>query len=354
MFFGESKKSFLGIDIGVANIKLVELLNDNHIARLRTYGYIEHGVDIIRNDDDVSFEKIVEAIKFITRKSKAMSSKVITSLPSYSVFSSVINIPAINKKDLAEAIHLEAKKFIPIPLKDVILNWQILDDSSTNSSLIKKDDASNNYKILLTAAPKNIVNKFINIFKAAGLELITLDIESFAIIRSLMGSDPSITMICNIGNSISSVYVVKDGIPVISRSIDFGGRRISQNIANVLNIDIKKAEQFKEDQGLSGDLNDGISKIVADSLQPILDEIKYALAIFQSQSNETLEKIVLTGGTSSILGLPTFISNKFNKRTYVGNPWSRVDYPEELFPILEEVGSKFAVAIGLAQREAEK
>jgi len=353
MFFRESKKSFLGIDIGVANIKLVELLNDNHIARLRTYGYIEHGIDIIRNDDDVSFEKIVEAIKFITRKSKAISSKVIASLPSYSVFSSVINIPAINKKNLAEAIHIEAKKFIPIPLKDVVLNWQILDDAKVHNNIMKKDE-NNNYKILLTAAPKNIVNKYINIFKASGLELVTLDIESFAMTRSLIGNDPSIVMICNIGNSISSVYVVKDGIPIISRSIDFGGKKINQNISNILNIDIKKAEQFKEDQGLSGDLNNGISKIVADSLQPILDEIKYALAIFQSQSNETLEKIVLTGGSSSLLNLSEFISNKFNKRTYLGNPWARVDYPEELFPVLEEIGPKFSVAIGLAQREAEK
>ncbi len=353
MLFGQSQKSFLGIDIGVASIKLVELINDNHIARLRTYGYIEHGIDIIRNDDDISFEKIVEAIKFITRKSKAMSSKVIASLPSYAVFSSVINIPAMNKKDLAEAIHIEAKKFIPIPLKDVVLNWQILGNPKIPTGLIKKEE-TNNYKILLTAAPKTIVNKYINIFKASGLELITLDIESFAMIRSLVGNDPSVVMICNIGDSISSVYVVKDGIPIISRSIDFGGKKISQNIANILNIDIKKAEQFKEDQGLSGDLNNGISKIIADSLQPVLDEIKYALVIFQGQSNEILEKIILTGGSASLLNLSEFISNKFNKRTYLGNPWARVDYPEELFPVLEEIGPKFSVAIGLAQREAEK
>ena len=237
-------------------------------------------------------------------------------------------------------------------MKDVVLNWQILEDGKNNN--IAKREITTNYKILLTAAPKNIVNKFINIFKAAGLELITLDIESFAIVRSLMGNDPSVSMICNIGDSISSVYIIKGGVPIISRSIDFGGSKIDRNIANALNIDISKAEQFKEHQGLSGDLESGVSKIIIDSLQPMFDEIKYTLSIFQNQSTDILEKIILTGGTSSMIGLPAYIGNKFNKRAYIGNPWSRIEYPEELFPALEEIGSKFAISVGLAQREAEK
>ena len=140
----------------------------------------------------------------------------------------------------------------------------------------------------------------------------------------------------------------------VSAVIDFGGAKINKNIANILNIDIKKAEQFEEHQGLSGDLESGVSKIIIDSLQPMLDEIKYTLSIFQNQSSEVLEKIILTGGTASMIGLSTYIGNKFNKRTYVGNPWARVEYPEELFPALEEIGAKFAIAVGLAQREAEK
>lgn len=264
MLFGSSKKSFLGIDIGANSIKLIELINDNHIARLRTYGYIEQNVDIVRSDSDEDFEKIVESIKFIIRKSKTLSSKVIASLPSYAVFSSVINVSAVNKKDLTEAIHVEAKKFIPVPLSEVVLNWQILNDSPVTS--VAKEEKTTNYKILLTAAPKNIVTKFINIFKASGLELLTLDVESFATIRSLIGNDNSVSMICNIGDTVSSVMVVKDGIPVINRSIDFGGSKITENISKTLNIDEKQAEQFKKDQGLSGDLEDGISKIIADSL----------------------------------------------------------------------------------------
>ena len=286
------------------------------------------------------------------RKSKALSSKVVASLPNYSVFSSVINISALNKKDLTEAIHIEAKKFIPVPLSEVVLNWQILGDSPIGS--LNKEEKINNYKILLTAAPKNIVTKFVNIFKASGLELMTLDVESFAMIRSLIGNDNSVSMICNIGDSISSVLVVKEGIPIVNRSIDFGGSRITQNISKVLNIDIKQAEQFKKDQGLAGDLEGGISKIIANSLQPIIDEIKYALNIFQNQSSDVVEKIILTGGTAQLSGLSNFISNKFNKRTFLGNPWARVDYPEELFPILQEIGPKFSISIGLAQKEAEK
>ncbi len=352
MLFGSSKKSFLGIDIGANSIKLIELINDNHIARLRTYGYIEQNVDIVRSDSDEDFEKIVESIKFIIRKSKTLSSKVIASLPSYAVFSSVINVSAVNKKDLTEAIHVEAKKFIPVPLSEVVLNWQILNDSPVTS--VAKEEKTTNYKILLTAAPKNIVTKFINIFKASGLELLTLDVESFATIRSLIGNDNSVSMICNIGDTVSSVMVVKDGIPVINRSIDFGGSKITENISKTLNIDEKQAEQFKKDQGLSGDLEDGISKIIADSLQYIVDEIKYALNIFQNQSSDVVEKIILTGGSSQLIGLSKFISDKFNKRTFLGNPWARVDYPEELFPILQEIGPKFSVSIGLAQKEAEK
>lgn len=353
-----NKKSYLGIDIGTSNIKLIELVDDDGIPRLKTYGYVEQEADIIRNDKGKAIENTIDLIKLLTKKSKTTSNKVIAALPNYSVFSSVINLPAMSRKDLSTAIHWEAKKFIPVPLKDMVLNWQILEDVSS-ANIIKrskqeKDNKKKNYKILLTAALKSVVNKYITIFKSSGLELISLETESFAMIRSLLGRDKSTVLICDLGHNISSVLVVKEGIPVINRSVDAGGKLITNNIINNLKVDSKRAEQFKTDNGLSGDITTGIPKIITESLIPIMDEINYAMSVFQNQSNETVEKIILTGGTSNINGLSEYISKKLNKKCFIGNPWARIDYPEELSPVLQEIGASFSVCTGLAEREIEK
>ena len=211
-----------------------------------------------------------------------------------------------------------------------------------------------NLKILLTGASKNLVKKYVDIFNVSGLTLLSLETENFALIRSLVGNDKSIIMLVDLGASTSSIAIVEKGIPVLSRSIEMGGTMITRAISNSLNVNFDRAEQFKQDLSLGSETaNNSLPQTVEKAFSSILNEIKYTLNIYQEQNKNKVEKIILTGGSSLLGNLPGYLSKVLNINTYVGDPWARVIFPTELKPILDRLGAKFAISIGLSMRDIE-
>lgn len=395
MFLFSKKRNYLGVDIGTSSIKIVELTSEKGSPRLVTYGYIEQPTNIIKDDSRQAREKIISLIKGICAKAKTTTKLAVTALPSFSVFSSVINLPPMPKKDLAAAVSWEAKKFVPMPIEEVALDWKVLEQESIEPDLSLKDKAESpsqevpnpsdlenseeetkekNLKILLTAASKKLVRRYIDIFKSAGLELLSLETESFALSRSLAGSDPHEIMIIDLGAIASDIIIMKRGIPLLSRSIDVGGVTLTKSIANSLNIDEIRAEQFKRDIGVptkpqtsltpmvsqagseqiksSGD-GGGIPKAIGIVMDSLINEIRYSLELYQNQSSSKIEKIILSGGSAFLANLTDYFSRVLSCRVYIGNPWDRIIYPKELRPVLEGLGPRFAVAVGLAMREID-
>ncbi|OGY45012.1 MAG: hypothetical protein A3A24_03085 [Candidatus Buchananbacteria bacterium RIFCSPLOWO2_01_FULL_46_12] len=379
-----SEQSYLGIDFDNNSVKVVQLTNENGRPRLVTYGYIDRKIEREKIDSGRSDNpEVAKIIQHVCRKAKTTTTKVITALPAYSVFSSVLNLPVSAKKDLASAVKWEAKKVIPLPVEDMILDWKVLQDFTDEPSG-EKNPAENGQgpngeskgfddlrqrsflkiastkkgvytKILLTAAPKDLVKRYINIFKSAGLNLLSLDTESFALVRSLVGNDPSALMIVDIGSVVTNISVVVNGIPLLNRSLDIGGLTITQAIANSLNISLERAEQFKYDIGISPDRagQGNIPQTIESTIVPIVDELKYSLNLYRNQSQKPIEKVILTGGSSLLLNLPEYLAKAVNLKVYRGDPWARIIYPGELKPVLDEIGSRFSVAIGLAMRNIE-
>lgn len=353
--------SYLGIDFGTAGIKLVELRNQGGKSVLSTYGYVEEEVNITRGDFPKKCPEIVNLLKEICQKAKVSSRKAIAALPSFVVFSSLISLPSMSKKELVSAVQWEAKKFIPMPIEEVVLDWKLVDkiQKYENAKTQKQEEEEEEgrqkeLRILLTAAPKTLVERYIEIFKKANLEFLSLETESFALVRSLVGRDPSIIVILDLGDTATDIIIVEEGIPLLSRSIEIGGKNITKTIANSLNINFQRAEQFKRDIGLSQDRESPVPKAIAMVLSSIVSEIRYSIDLYQSQNvNKSVEKIVLSGGAAFLPNLPQYLSEILGLRAYVGNPWDRVSYPLELKSVLEELGPKFAVAIGLAMREIE-
>jgi len=379
-----SEQSYLGIDFDNNSVKVVELKNENGRPRLVTYGYIDRKIEREKIDSSrADHSETAKVIKHVCRKAKTTTTKVITALPAYSVFSSVLNLPVAAKKDLASAVKWEAKKVIPLPVEDMILDWKVLQDfadpNSTGNGLdngngenaqlpsgfndlkkrnfLKIDSERKGVytKVLLTAAPKDLVKRYIGIFKAAGLNLLSLDTESFALVRSLVGNDPSALMIIDIGSVVTNISVVVNGIPILNRSLDIGGLTITQAIANSLNITLERAEQFKYDIGISPDKQGqgSIPQTIESTITPIADELKYSLNLYKNQGQKPIEKIILTGGSSLLLNLPDYLAKMVNLKVYRGDPWARIIYPEELKPVLDEIGSRFSVSIGLAMRNID-
>ncbi|MBI5466372.1 MAG: type IV pilus assembly protein PilM [Candidatus Kerfeldbacteria bacterium] len=349
MGFFSKKRSYLGIDIGASSIKLVELgAGPNRTPYLVTYGRAEQPADATRVDSNQDLERIVGALKEICRQAHTTTTKAVAALPTFTVFSSVISLPQMSDKELAAAVRWEARKFVPMPIEEMILDWKLLSRTPTIA-----EEASKDIRVLLTAAPQNVVKKYLDIFKGAGLELLSLETEAFAMERSLVGGGAGSVMVVDLGDVTTDICIAEKGIPILNRSIDIGGLTLTKAVAHSLNIDLKRAEQFKRDIGLSATPTaaGNIPKTIETTISPMINEIKYSLSLYQSQSPQSVEKIILTGGSAFLSNLPQYLENMFQIKCYVGDPWARVSVPVELKPILEEIGPRFATAIGLAMRD---
>ena len=342
LFF--ASESYLGIDIGSSSIKVVEIKKEGGKVKLLTYGFSENLNDL----DQANPKKIAATINKICREASTSSRQAVSALPTFSVFSSIINLSGVNKKDLSSAINWEAKKVIPLPLEEMILDWKKID--SLGQAVHKGD-----IKILLTGAPRTLVKKYIEIFKSAQINLLSLETETFALIRSLLGRDKAPVMIVEIGAKTTSFNIIDQNIPILNRSIDIGGWTITKALSNNLNIGLERAEQFKYDMGISSleSADNSIPKTIAESVAPIVNEIKYALNLYQNKSNKKVDKIILTGGSALLVNFTNYLSKILDVNVMAGNPWAKVSYPLDLKPLLEEIAPRMAIAIGLALREME-
>ena len=357
--FKNKVSSYLGVDLGTGSIKVVELENVAGRSRLVTYGLAEVETNVSRDDAKGSVEEIAAIFKQLLDKAHVRSRVAVAALPNFSVFSSVISLPELGPKELAEAIQWEAKKFVPMPIENVVLDWKVIDQKpeakkEKNLEAAPPGDGKKMARILLTAAPKHLVERYVNIFKLAGVSLLSLETESFALGRSLVGNDPSPILIADVGSLTTDLTVIEGGVPLLSRSIDVGGKTVTRAIAASMGIDEARAEQFKRDVGMGAALEpsgDGVGQMIATSFAAVVNEMKYSLGLYQGQGRTKIEKILITGGSAFLPSLPEFLTQSLGVKAYIANPWARVSYPKDLTETLDQLGPRMATAVGLAMRE---
>ncbi len=339
---------FLGIDIGDSSLKMVELKKKNRRIYLSNYAFSENVSEVnFMKVDDANY--LARAINKVRTEAGITAKKVTASLPTFAVFSSIITVNNVDKKGMVEAVNEEAKKVIPLPLDEMTLDWKIIPDKNG------KIQTKGNLQVFLTGSPKKLVRKYIDIFKAAKLELASLETETFSLVRSLVGDDKSTVMIVEIGANSTDLFIVKESIPVLNRSLAVCASTVTRVLAEKLGFSYAQAEQFKFDLSvtLNADTNEELPQLLIKTLEPIVTEMEYMLEFFQSQNKGNVEKIILSGGGALLLNLADYLSKRLNIKVIIGDPWNRVRYPEELKPVLNEVGPRLAVAIGLAMREIE-
>ena len=341
LFSSSNDDLFLGIDIGDSSIKMVELKRKGKSVSLSNYAFSE-------NVSQTNFTKVedidylVAAITKIKDSANIKAKRVTASLPTFSVFSSIIHLPSLDKKNLEYSIKEEAKKVIPLPLAEMILDWKIIGEEDGGGA-----------KIFLTGSPKKLVRKYIDIFSKAKMSLASLETETFSLVRALLGDDKSTVMIAEIGANSTDLSIIKESIPMLNRSLEVCGATVTQDLAKSLDISFSQAEQLKFDLSvnLSAKTQDQLAQIIVKSLEPIVQEIEYMLDFWTRGNNKPIEKIVLSGGGALLLNLSQYLSERLNMNVIIGDPWSRIGYAPEIKPVMAEIGPKLAVAIGLAMRE---
>ncbi|MEA3398362.1 MAG: type IV pilus assembly protein PilM [Patescibacteria group bacterium] len=336
----------MGIDIGSTSVKIVELKKDGGQMKLVNYGFTE-SLKAVQVDKQSDFSLVAEVINKTRREAGIETNNAIAALPTFSVFTSVMTLPGVSKKDLKSAVNWEAKKVIPLPLEEMILDFKEIKK--------QENEKENNAQILLTGAPRALVKKYIEIFKLAKINLLSLETETFSLIRSLLGNDESTVMIVELGANTTDVSIIDHNIPMLNRSIDIGGEKITKKISQKLNIDSQGAEQFKYDLGISllDSQEETAPRIITEIISPIVNEIKYAINLYFSKNKKQTEKIILSGGSALLPNLANYLSKILDMKVIVGDPWARISYPVDLRPLLIEIGPRMSVALGLAMRDIE-
>ncbi len=369
-------KSHLGIDLGAGGIKIVELKLEKKRPMLYTYGLTSQMQDVHRLFDVSSknspsllssdqknksvavaidpeqVKKYANLVKAICVGARTTSLSATVSLPVSVVFHAVINLPLLKKEELDRVLRAEVKKLLPRPIEDMVLDYQ----------MIKNSPESKTQRVLVNAVPKELVIFYTQVFKLAGIQLESLEPESIALERSLVGRDQSVSMIIDIGAERTNFYIIDQGYAITHHSTEIGGGRLNKILSNILGVKDELVEQLKYDYFgslLKKNSNSQMTKdkfygLFSSIVDPIVKEIEYSFEIYLKQTgNEKKrpEKIILTGGGSSMPYLTDFISEKFNIKCYIGDPWGRVVYQESLKPALGKIGPRMSVAVGLALRK---
>ena len=341
-------KVSIGLDIGFSSIKLVALSLDNKVFKLISLGSIACPQPGLLSDADADLEAVADAIKKLIQATKIEQREVIAALPESRVFTRVINdLPYLTDNELSSAIRYAAEEFIPMPLAEVNLNWQVLarDVKSKNTKTI----------VLVVASPKNVVAKYIKVLGMAGVRPKTLETEIIAVTRSLVGNNPfsPSTLIVQLGAITTDFAAVSKGLIWLTRSISTGGMALTRSLAQHFNFEITQAEEYKKVYGL---LEDQLEGKVFEALKPIADiivvESKRVIQAFQTEYPQNpIKRVVLSGGGARMPGLVIYFANNLGMEVQEADPWYSIDKDKGLISKLSTDASSYSVAVGLALRE---
>ncbi|MFZ2226863.1 MAG: type IV pilus assembly protein PilM [Candidatus Moraniibacteriota bacterium] len=350
------KNTFIGVDIGTSSIKVVELRVSEGKPMLSNYAWMTLGEEMLGKGDNNSeyfYAVLPRLLKKVFKKAKFSGRDVFVALPSFSGLITLIDFPEMASADMEQAIRFEAQKHIPTSLDEVVINWEIVGKRQSTKNFSKNEGegvakkSESVLQVLLIAASKDKVLKYENLVKAAGLNLKSISLETFPIVRSLIGNDPGNFVLVDIGARVCNVILVEKGIIKINRSINAGGADMTKTIAKSMNIDNERAATLK--RSAEKNFFEPNSTINFFTLELIIGEVDRIIKAYAKDGEgQKIDGIVLSGGTSGMTGITDYFFSKLKVKTIVGDPLSRIKCDAMLEPVISNLRSDFSICIGLA------
>jgi len=360
---GQTAESVVGIDIGTSSIKVVQLKRKSGIPVLETYGtlalgpYADIAVGAVTN---LSSEKISQALMDLIRESGVTTKEAAVGIPSSASLVFVIELPpSIDDRRFSEVVPTEARKYIPVPVSEVSLDYWPIPKREVGSYEVLSDKtvpiAQTKTEILVAAIHNDTTQKFTDIIKTSALSPLFFEIEIFSAIRSTFGREVETVILVDFGALKTKISVIESGIVRNLHIVNRGSADITNAIANSLVMSFAEAEEMKRQHGLLGSSSTpALSDIIKLSVDYILSETNTFIMQYERIHNRTVNKLVLIGAGSLLKGFFETATARFQIEVVRGNPFSKVQSPAFLEPVLAEIGPEFATAIGLALRQLQK
>jgi type IV pilus assembly protein PilM len=344
--------SYLGVDIGTTSIKVAEVLKGGAKPKLRNYGVLEsYGhLERLNNAIQTAGLKIMDRdaakmLKALLDQSKVKSKDVIASIPAFSAFITLLEIPQMSAADTVKTLPFQITQHIPLPVSEVAIDWMKVGEKEDEGGTVKQ-------QVLIVSVPNEQISHYKSIFKMVGLNLVALEVESLSLARAFVGGDPTPTIIADIGSHSTNIVVTEKGFVKQNSQTDFAGASLTQAISSGLNINVRRAEQLKKQKGLLGGTGEyELSTLTIPFLDAIISEVRRAKDNFEKNQGIKIERAILAGGGANLLGIDKYFEKNLGLPSAIGNAFARVDYPSGIEPMVKILGPSFAVAVGLAIKE---
>lgn len=351
----KKETSVLGVDIGSSAIKVVQLKKKRGKAVLETYGELAlgpyAGIEVGRATS-LPAEKIIEALKDVLRESKTTTVTSGVALPLSSSLITFVTIPPVPEKQIGDVVAIEARKYIPVPLNEVLLDWSVI---PKEESYVTEDESTKTEKagmdVLVVAIHNEYINEYQSIMAGSGIQPNFYEIEIFSSIRAVIDQGVATVMVIDMGARSTKLYIVERGMLRSSHIINKGSQDITLALSKALSISVVEAENMKRVYGLKGGPEyKELTEIITVNLDYIFYEANATLLSYQKKYSKNVSKVVLTGGGVLLRGFTDLAKISFQTDVIYADPFGKLETPAFLAQEFAKAGPEFAVAIGAALR----
>lgn len=342
------KKEVVALDIGSSSIKLIQMGHTKGGWKLEKFGIAYLPPEAIVDGSIIDSMTVTSTLSELLSSSGVKAKDAATSLSGHSVIIKKVNMAAMTDEELAESIQWEAEQYIPFPMSDVNIDFQILGEDS---------EGRGQMDVMLVAVKKDVINDYTNVLKESNLNPVVVDVDSFALenmmeINYPVSPDENIVMV-NIGASITSISVIVAGLTVFTRSIPMGGNQYTEEIQRRFNINYKDAEAVKRGEEIADVDPVGVDEVIDSVSSNLAIEIKRSMDFFLAGSADMfISKIMLSGGGGKTKGFMEMLQEKAALNVEMVDPFKNIEYSPKDFDDAEikDLAPYFAVAVGLATR----
>lgn len=344
----------IGLDVGTHAVRAAELTLGRDTATLQRFGQVVLPPGAVVDGEVVDAPTVAAAIRRLWAEVGFRNRNVVVGVANPRVVVRQAELPALSEEDLRSALQFEAQELIPLPVEEAILDFQVLGQGVDA-------EGQPTTRILLVAAQRDMVRSLVAAVESAGLSASMVDLQPFALIRSLAGPDldlreegPGTEAIVCVGAGITNVVVHERGVPRFVRMLVVGGNEVTEAIAGELGVDRERAEDLKRraDPASADPLAARAGRIVNDRIGPFVEEVRGSLDFYAAQGDAPpVARVVLTGGGSRLPGLVERLREALGAPVELGRPLERVNVgrigisPDRL----AQSEALLAVPLGLAE-----
>ncbi|MFA5134717.1 MAG: type IV pilus assembly protein PilM [Patescibacteria group bacterium] len=346
-------KNHIGLDISDYKIRFFQLHPSRRRAyRVHSFGEINTQPNTIQGGIIRDEEAITSLIGELIKKphyGKLDTTFTNASLPERQIFIKTVLIPTVPANELKGAVTWAIEQNIPIQLETANFDWQVLGPAS--------EEQEEKLRVLVSVAPKNLVDSYARVISAAGLELINLENESIAIARCLIdqkSSSQKPLLVIDVGKSRTNLMISSSSKIEFTFTVDVSGQEMTDAIANGIKVNIDDAEKAKIIFGLDQRKAHGkVRQIIKPIIDRLVFQIKDCIEYYNTYSgtDSGINTLLLTGSVSRMLGLPEYLREATGRTVIIGDPWCNVSKARDKNVSANIDYLSYTTAIGLSLKK---